>query len=93
MSGDSWADLRPMNMRPYSVSLGWAAVLGTPVSASWVLSRPQTEINGRSTEDEQLTSDVKEWPPLAQPFTDNVMKAALEKMTDDELDAVIRRGK
>jgi hypothetical protein len=49
-----------MNMRPYSVSLDWAAVLGSPVSASWVLSRPQTEINGRSTEDEQLTSEVKE---------------------------------
>jgi hypothetical protein len=60
MSADSWADLRPMNMRPYSVSLDWAAVLGLPVSASWALSRPQTPLIGRSTEDEQLTSDVKE---------------------------------
>jgi hypothetical protein len=49
-----------MNMRPYSVSLDWAAVLGSPVSASWVLSRPQNAIIGRSTEDEQLTSEVKE---------------------------------
>ena len=37
------------------------------------------------------TPTTKKWPPLKQPFTDNLMDAVLRNMSDAELDAVIAR--
>ena len=45
---------------PRSVSVSWAMVLGSPVSVSWVLSRPQTDLIARNLKLQSLEAEVSE---------------------------------
>jgi len=54
------AEYTQSHIQQQSVSVSWALVLGSAVSASWVLSRPQTQIIARNPELHLITGEVRE---------------------------------